>query len=250
MTRLLSLLLVLGCAPKQPATPPAAAPSHDPEPHGELGHGTHHGAHAGHDDGATTHHRFDDVERWTAVFDNPERDAWQRPAELIAALELQAGSTVADIGAGTGYFNPHLAAAVGPEGKVIAIDVEQTLVDHMNARALTEQTRQVEARLGAFADPGLKPGEADVVMLVDTYHHIDGRRDYFRRLATTLRPGGRLVIVDFRPGELPVGPPAGHKLPAEVVRSELAAAGYTHTASLDVLPHQYVEVFTVAPALP
>ncbi len=86
------------------------------------------------------HHRFDDVERWTAVFDDPERDAWQHPTELVAALDLQPGDVVADIGAGTGYFNPHLADAVGEQGRVIPIEVETALVEHMTGRAIDEAT--------------------------------------------------------------------------------------------------------------
>jgi predicted methyltransferase len=189
-------------------------------------------------------HRFDDAEKWSKVFDDPARDAWQRPAELVAALQLAPGSTVADVGAGTGYFEPHLAAAVGPTGKVLAVDVEPTLIEHLRVRGAREGWATVEPRLGAVDDPGLRPGEVDAVLLVDVYHHIDGRVDWFRRLAPALRPGGRLIVVDFDPAsDDDHGPPQDHRLPADVVERELTEAGWTLAASPAVLPHQYVRVF-------
>lgn len=202
--------------------------------------------HGDHGDHARATHRFDDVAKWTAAFDDPARDAWQKPAELVAALKIAPGQVVADIGAGTGYFNRYLAGAVGPGGKVIAVDVEETLVLHMADRAKAEGTPQVEARLGALDDPRLRPGEVDLVLLVDTYHHIDGRVGYFRELREALRPGGRLVVVDFKPGELPVGPPPDHKVPPEQVERELAEAGWTLVESPELLPHQFVRILQPA----
>lgn len=195
------------------------------------------------DDGALVEHRFDDVQRWVKAFDDPARDAWQQPAALVAALQVTPGSTVADIGAGTGYFNRTLAAAVGPTGRVIAVDIEPNLVEHMKTRAAAEGSPQVEARLGAPSDPKLAAGEVDLVLLVDTYHHIDGRRDYFTRLGAALKPQGRLVVVDFKPGEQPVGPPADHKVPPEQVKQELAAAGWSLVADLELLPYQFVHIY-------
>lgn len=243
----LPLFLVAACAktsdPQSAYRPPAEAVAQEEGAHAHEGghHGGEH-AHAGGDD-ATVRHRFEDVQRWTKVFDDPARDAWQKPEVLVGALDLRPGDVVADIGAGTGYFNRHLAEAVGPEGKVIAVDVEPGFVTHMTERAAAEGTPQVEARLGGYDDPKLADREVDVILLVDTYHHIDDRTDYFRRVAGALRPGGRLIVVDFRDGELPVGPPPGHKIPASKVRAELSQAAWVHAESLDVLPYQYVEVF-------
>ena len=213
-----------------------------------IAHAGHHegsqGHHAGHGDHATVTHSFADAEKWSAVFDDPERDAWQKPAELVAALQIQPGSVVADIGAGTGYLNPHLSRAVGTEGKVLAIEVEQSLVDWMTERATREGTDNVSCRLGQLDDPGLKPAEADLVLLVDTYHHIDGRVDYFRRLQEGVKPGGRLVIVDFKPGDIPVGPPPGHRIAEDQVVAELVEAGWVDAGRLELLPYQFVRVMT------
>lgn len=220
------------------------------EPHQAHGGGRHaEGPRHGASDRATVSHRFDEVDRWVKVFDDPARDEWQKPEVLVAALGIPKKAVVADIGAGTGYFNPHLAAAVGRRGRVIAVDVERSLVDHMVRRAVAEGTPQVEPRLGRFEDPGLLPGEADLILMVDTYHHIDRRKDYFARLRAALAPGGRLVIVDFKQGELPVGPPPDHRIAPEVVEAELTAVGYQLVAAPELLPHQFVRVFqsSVAP---
>lgn len=256
-----TLLLLLACgedpapAADEGTTPPVA--EHGAGHHGEHGedhggkHGEGHGAgmhppdgghgkphHGG--DHATVDHSFGDVDKWVEVFDDPERDAWQKPAELVAALGIQPGSTVADIGAGTGYFNPHLAKAVGPDGTVIAVDIEQSLVAHMTERAVKEGTPQVKPRLGAPDDPKLQPGEVDLVMMVDTYHHIDGRVAWFTRLKESVKPGGRLAVIDFKQGDIPIGPPEDHRIPVDKVVAELTEAGWTETARPDVLPYQFV----------
>lgn len=220
---------LLACAP--PAPPDPAPPAAPPHP--------------AHTDGATIHHRFEDAAQWSKVFDDPARDAWQQPAALVAALQLAPGSAVADVGAGTGYLEGRLAAAVGPAGKVLAIDVEPSMVAFLQDRAAKEGWAVVEPRLAQPADPGLSPGEVDLVLLVDTVHHVDGRVDWFRRLQPAVRPGGRVVIVDFDPAsDDDVGPPKAHRLPPEVVERELAEAGWTHVDRPAVLPHQYVRVFS------
>ena len=189
------------------------------------------------------HHRFDDAEKWAKVFDDPERDAWQKPADVVAAIGAAPGMGVADIGAGTGYFSPHLAAAVGPQGRVVALDIEPTLIAHMQARAGREATPQVEARLTTATDPGLRPAEADRVLTVDTYHHIADRTAYFSAVKAGVKPGGKLVIVDFKKEETPMGPPVAERLTPEQVAAELSGAGFTLEREVDALPYQYILVF-------
>ena len=204
-------------------------------PHDHEAHEHEHGEHG------QEGHRFDDPERWSKVFDADDRDGWQQPAKVIAALDLKPGMAVADIGAGTGYFNPHLAAAVGAEGKVIAIDIEPAMVEHMAARATAEATPQVEARLATPDDAKLAAAEVDRVLLVDTYHHIGDRGAYFGALRAALKPGGRLVVVDLTK-DAPFGPPPEHRIPLEAVTAELAEAGWRLHGSAS-LPHQYVGVY-------
>jgi predicted methyltransferase len=194
-------------------------------------------------DRATATHSFADVAQWSKVFDDPKRDVWQKPRELVAALALPAGATVADLGAGTGYFEPYLAAAVGPTGSVLAVETEPTLVAHLRQRAEQEHLTTVTPLLASFDNPRLPAASLDLLLIVDTYHHLDHRRRYLPQLARALRPGGRIAIVDWKPGKLPEGPEPDHKLPPEQVIAEMQAAGYTLVAQPDVLPYQYFLIF-------
>ena len=198
-------------------------------------------------DDATTHHSFKNVDQWVRVFDDPSRDAWQKPREVAAALALKPGMIVADIGAGTGYFNRHLSRAVSPGGIVLAIDTEPEMVQHMGVRAISEKTANVVPVLCAPEDPFLPPGRVDRVIVVDTYHHIDDRRAYFGRMRASLAPGGRLAILDFQKRPTPVGPPVEHRVDRDVVVRELGQAGWSLAEEKTFLPYQYFLLFTPAP---
>ncbi|MEK7469936.1 MAG: class I SAM-dependent methyltransferase [Planctomycetota bacterium] len=186
-------------------------------------------------------HSFADVENWVARFEGPERDAWQKPEEVVRALGLAPAARVAEIGAGTGYFAVRLARAV-PRGQVWGVDLEPNMVRHLEARAAREGLANLTAALASAEDPRL-PEPVDVLLVANTYHHLEARPAYFARVATALAPGGRLVIIDFRKGDLPVGPPDEMKLAPEVVRSELELSGLVQTAEESFLPHQYFLVF-------
>lgn len=200
------------------------------------------------DDGAlfqaTSKRRFDDVEHWTKVFDDPERDAWQRPAEVVEKLRLNEGMRVADLGAGTGYFSRRLAQAVGPSGTVYAVETEPALVAHLRERAEREGSANLVPILASFDNPRLPRGAVDVLLIVDTYHHIDARLTYFERVKALLAPNGRVAIIDWKKKELPVGPALDHKLAREQVVEEMKRAGYALTEESRDLPHQYFLIFT------
>jgi len=196
-------------------------------------------------DDATSHRSFADVAHWEQVFDDPGRDSWQKPRELVAALALRPGMRVADLGAGTGYFSRYLSEAVGPDGAVFAVDTEPNLVVHLRARAEREHTDNVVPILASADEPRLPADSTDVVLIVDTYHHIDDRRGYLRRLQQVLRKRGRVAVVDWQKQALPVGPPPDHKLAREQVVDEMAAAGYRLVAEPPILPYQYVLIFEV-----
>ena len=185
-------------------------------------------------------HRFDDAEKWAHVFDDPKRDHWQKPHEVIHALKLSDTAVVADIGAGTGYFSVRLARML-PKGKVYAADLERDMVQHLAARAKREKLQNMIAVQTAPDDASL-PEKVDVALLVDVYHHIEDRERYFRRLKDALKPGGRVAIVDFTL-ESGIGPPPRARLAPERVKRELAAAGYALAAEHDFLPNQYFLVF-------
>jgi ubiquinone/menaquinone biosynthesis C-methylase UbiE len=194
---------------------------------------------------ATSHRSFDDPAYWSKVFDDPDRAAWQKPDELVAALGLQPGQRVADLGAGTGYFSRLLSRAVGADGTVFAVDVEPNLVAHLRARAEREGTRNVVPVLASADDPRLPAGLLDVVLIVDTYHHLDDRIAYLRNLRRVLRPSGRVAIVDWQKRPLPVGPEMEHKLAREKVIDEMTDAGYRLVDEPRFLPYQYFLVFAL-----
>ena len=187
------------------------------------------------------HHRFEDAENWADIFENPERDVWQKPDEVIRSLELPADAVIADIGSATGYF-PVWFARVAVQGQVYGIDVEPTLVDYLNIRAKKENLPNMLSILGEPDDPKI-PEKADLVFLCNTYHHIQERDEYFENLKKYMQPGGRLVIVDFKKGDLPVGPPDKHKLAPDDVLLELKDVGYRRITHDLQLPYQYVLIF-------
>jgi SAM-dependent methyltransferase len=191
--------------------------------------------------GAATHD-FDNAESWARVFDDPAREAWQKPAEVVRALKLAPAATVADLGAGTGYFAVRLARAV-PQGKIYAVDASPDMVRYLGERAKREGLGNVLPLQGGAKSPNL-PAPVDLVLLVDVYHHIDDRVAYFRALRESLKPGGRVAVIDFRP-ESKRGP--RHKLAASVVEDELRRAGYAPVETHAFLPDQYFVVFAPAP---
>jgi ubiquinone/menaquinone biosynthesis C-methylase UbiE len=204
-------------------TPPAAAASSAaPEAHDaprasttEPAHEEHHDQHAKHGK-AGYHMDFSEVERFARHFDGPERDAWQKPTEVVRFLEPSSGQVIADIGAGTGYFLPHLSKAVGASGRVLALDVEPNMVEYMKQRSERSALTNVEVRVVAPDDPGLAPASVDHILIVNTWHHIDDRANYTRKLARALRPAGSVLIVDFTL-DSDMGPPKEHRLSAEQV---------------------------------
>ena len=186
------------------------------------------------------HQRFDDAAKWSQVFDDPKRDAWQKPAEVVRALGLAPGAAVADIGSGTGYFAVRLARAV-PQGRVVGADLEPDMVRFLNDRAAKERLANLQSVLAAEDRPNL-PAPVDLALVVDTYHHIARRSLYFMKLKQSLRPGGRVAIIDFTP-ESPVGPPARHRIALKNVAEEMTLAGYRLVEQHDFLPYQYFLVF-------
>jgi ubiquinone/menaquinone biosynthesis C-methylase UbiE len=179
-----------------------------------------------------------DFHELVARFEDPARAQWQKPGEVIASLGPLDGKTVADIGAGTGYFAFPLAKKAA---KVIAIDIDQRFLDYIEQRKHAEKTSNIETRLTAPDAPGLKPGQADVVLIVDTFHHIENRIEYLKKLKGVLGKAGLLVIIDFKKQKPPPGPPIELRLAPEQVESELKSAGFAVVSTdRDLLPYQYI----------
>jgi predicted methyltransferase len=191
----------------------------------------------------THQHSFGDAQSWSKVFDDPKRDAWQKPHEVIQALKLKPDAVVADIGAGTGYFSVRFAHMV-PKGKVYGVDTEPDMVRYLAERAKRDGLANLNAVAGAPDSPRL-PEKADVIVLVDVYHHVDARERYFRNLQDLLKAGGRVAIIDFRM-DSPVGPPKSARMPPEQVKAEMQRAGYALAQEHTFLPNQYFLVFEPA----
>jgi len=189
----------------------------------------------------THEHEFGDADKWAEVFDDPKRDSWQKPHEVIKALALKPDAVVADIGTNTGYFAVRFARML-PNAKVYATDIEPDMVRHLSQRAKREQLANVFAVQSAPDDARL-PEKVDLALLVDVYHHIDDRSRYFGRLKSALAPQGRVAIVDFTM-DSEIGPPPRARISPEQVKRELARAGYTLADEHVFLPNQYFLVFT------
>jgi SAM-dependent methyltransferase len=221
----LLVALLLGCGS-----------SSEPPPKASLPPGAEH-HHPG-----TMVHRFEDADAWAKVFDDPARDAWQHPDDVVAALGLTATMTVADVGAGTGYFTVRLARAV-PSGQVIATDIEPDMIRYLTGRAQREHLANVRAVLATGDDPRLDATTVDRILVVDVWHHIADRVRYAKGLASALRPGGQLAIVDFT-REATHGPPKEHRLPPEAILADLRAAGLDAALSPTKLPDQFIVIGT------
>ena len=183
---------------------------------------------------------FEDVERWAKDFDDPNRDEWQMPELVIETLALQPGQIVADIGAGTGYFAVRLAqSAAAP--KVYAIDIEPSMVEYVRQRATRERLKNVVALLAKRDNPNL-PEPVDLVLIVNTYHHLPNRVTYFTALRKLLRPSGRMAIVDYRKGA-PDGPPEEFRFNSDEISDELSRAGFAMQAEYHFLPRQIFLVY-------
>lgn len=183
------------------------------------------------------------------MLEREEREDFQKPDEVMRALELEAGETVADIGAGSGYFTIPVAKAVGPEGKVLAIDISQHMLDYLERRIKAEKLENIELRKVERDDPRLPPGGVDLILMVDTIHYTlerEARTAYARKLREGLAPGGRVVIIDYIPKSLeerPWGPPPQQHLPKETLNEDMAKGGLTVIKEYDFLTEQYYVVY-------
>lgn len=182
----------------------------------------------------------------------PTRAVWQLPTQVVESLGLEPSARVADIGAGDGYFVFPLADAVGPGGRVYAVEVEEQKVERLRSKVERKGYSNVEVVLGEFGDPLLRDQEIDLVFLCNTYHHIDERSEYFSRLYSDLRSEGRVAVVDTRDdlgGIARLFAHPGHWMSGDDLRQEMAAAGYRPESRFEFLPVQLFEIFAAVPEL-
>jgi FkbM family methyltransferase len=225
-----ALLLALPLAARA-GDAPAAAPAHDPE-HPPidcplLQQGVN----------PSAMRPFEETEKYIAFLERPDRALWQKPDEVVKALRLRGTETVEDVGAGSGYFTFRFARAL-PEGRVIATDIDPEMVRHIHHKVLTEGALNVTAVLATADDPGISP-DADLVFVSDVIHHVANREAWLRKGFAEMKPGARLVVVEFKEGKLPEGPPESVKIPKAKLASMLKEAGFVLVSDRpDLLPYQ------------
>jgi ubiquinone/menaquinone biosynthesis C-methylase UbiE len=189
------------------------------------------------------HHPPETTSAYIRALEDPGRVEWQRPDEVVEKLGLKAGEAVADLGAGSGYFSLRFAQAVGPAGKVYAVDISPGMLDYLEGHAKEARLENIQPILTEPHDPKLPTSSVDLIFICDTLHHISDRAAYYPLLARALRPGGRLVDIDFYKKPLPVGPPVTMKIAKEEMIQEVKPAGFHLVQQFDFLPYQYFLVF-------
>ena len=177
------------------------------------------------------------------LLEAPDRDEWQKPDQIMDSLAIADGSVVADIGAGAGWFTIRLARRVGPNGKVYAQDIQRPMLEATRRRVSREALQNVETRLADGASPNLPAASIDAALVVGVYPEVDNRVGFLGGLAAALKPGGRIGIVEFRPGAGGPGPVGdeGVRVDASAVEVDARAAGL-RVLSRAELPFQYLIV--------
>jgi SAM-dependent methyltransferase len=183
---------------------------------------------------------------YTDLLERPNREDVQKSPEIMNALALKPGERVADIGAGTGYFTFQVADAVGPQGQVLALDIAPEMLEYLDLRVKARRATNVTLRRVAADDPQLEPGSVDTILMIDAIHYVKDRVAYAKKLLPALAPGGRVIIIDYRPkpmSERPWGPPPEQQFPREQMDREMAAAGFRVSAAHHFLPEQFFVIY-------
>lgn len=190
-----------------------------------------------------THLRpFDQVEKYIAFLEKPERAVWQKPEEVVRALGLKGAETLVDVGAGSGYFTFRFARAL-PHGKVIAVDTEAEMIRHIHHKATSDGINNIRAVLAKPEDPEITK-DADWVFICDVLHHVSERSAWLGQIAMEMKPGARLALIEFKEGKLPEGPPEGAKIPrAQLIVLATKAGLILDSEKLKILPYQVFLVF-------
>ena len=182
--------------------------------------------------------------------DRPEREAEEAPTRAIRALRIEPGQTVADIGAGSGYYSLLLSKAVGPQGRVFATDIQPEMLAIMKSKIDAQAIGNVQLVLGTETETKLPDGSVDVAIMVDVYHELQQPQLFLRSVKRALKPGGRLVLIEFRKEDPQVPIREEHKMSIREARQELEAEGYRFERVLNDLPWQHILVFVVRLASP
>jgi ubiquinone/menaquinone biosynthesis C-methylase UbiE len=177
-----------------------------------------------------------------------ERDQEEEPDIALAALNIPKGASVADIGAGSGYMTEKLAARVGPQGRVFANDVQPQMLEMLSRRLLARKITNVTLVQGTIDDPKLQPASVDLELMVDVYHELSQPQTMLRHLRESLKPAGRLVLLEYRKEDPTVPIKPEHKMSVAEAKMELEGEGFTLAKVDEALPRQHILIFTVKPS--
>jgi precorrin-6B methylase 2 len=172
-----------------------------------------------------------------------ERETEEQPQLVIDALEIKRGQTIADLGAGSGYYSFRIAPLVGPTGKVLAIDIEPRMLEAIAERARREHIGNITTIHGSAQDPNLAPRSVDLVFMVDVYHELEYPYEMMTKVRAALKPGGRVALIEYRAEDPEVLIKPLHKMSERQVRREMQAAGFRHVKTVHTLPLQHLIVF-------
>ena len=178
------------------------------------------------------------------ALDDPQRDEYQKPHEVLTALNIKPGEVIADIGAGSGYFTFRLAHFVGDKGKVLAVDVSPDMIRHLNRRIRETKTTNVTTILAEPDDPLLPDRSVNRFFICDVWHHVENQTKYLALMKKMLKPGGEVVMIDFHKKDLPLGPPPQMKIAREDLLKQMNGNGFKLAKEHTFLPYQYFLVFT------
>jgi ubiquinone/menaquinone biosynthesis C-methylase UbiE len=177
--------------------------------------------------------------------ERPEREKEEDPKKLLDALEIQEGATIADVGAGSGYHAFRMAPLVGAKGKILAVDIQQEMLDLLAARAKKESVTNIEMILGTDKDPKLPEAKVDLILMVDVYHEFEFPHEMTEKLVAALKPGGRIAFVEFREEDPKVFIKPVHKMSERQVIKEMTEFPMLeHTKTVTSLPWQHIVLFT------
>ncbi len=180
---------------------------------------------------------------WIKLYERPGRKRWQKPDSVIRFLDIKPGQSIADIGAGSGYFTVLFSRAVGADGKVYALDIELEYLDYIKKKTEKKGLDNIVLQRIGVNDPKLKPASQDIIFFCNTWHYVEGREAYLKKLYSALKPGGKLAIIDFKMEKIPFGPPYERRLPKSQLIREGLMSGFSLWAESYFLPFQYFVIF-------
>jgi ubiquinone/menaquinone biosynthesis C-methylase UbiE len=191
------------------------------------------------------HRLHNDPKAYIGALEDPKRDAYQKPQEVMTALAIKPGEVIADIGAGSGYFTFRLAQHVGDKGKIYAVDVSPDMILHINRRIRDLNVGNVVTVLSDPDDPLLPDRSIDRFFFSESWHHIENQTIYLALMKRMLKPGGQVVMIDFQKKDLPVGPPLQMKIAKEDLIKQMQSHGFRLQKEHTFLRYQYFLIFTV-----